>query len=76
MGDDGTTTAADVTSSASEYAGAWNEGEHVTTYKDIDNGRSINGEKLKTVNPKDKTQVKGTIATNKSDQAAKENKKD
>jgi hypothetical protein len=68
MGDDGggsddsgtTTTAASQASAASAYSNAWNEGEDkVTTYKDIDNGRSALGENLKTVKPKDKTQVKG-----------------
>ena len=56
MGDDGgtTTTAASQASAASAYANAWNDGEKVTTYKDIDNGRSALGEDLKNVKPKSK----------------------
>lgn len=50
--------------------------EYITAYADLDAGQSVNGEDLKTVKPKDKTQEKGTIATNKSDERAKENKKD
>lgn len=48
--------------------------EYITAYTDLDAGMSVNGEDLKTVKPKDKAQEKGTIATNKSDEAAKENK--
>jgi hypothetical protein len=46
---------------------------YVTAYADIDNGQSVNGEDLKTVKPKDKTQEAGTIATNKAE-TAKESK--
>lgn len=38
--------------------------EYITAYTDLDAGMSVNGEDLKTVKPKDKSQEKGTIATN------------
>ena len=41
--------------------------EYITAYADIDNGQSVNGESLKTVTPKDKTQEAGNIATNKEE---------
>lgn len=61
---------------AAKKAAATAQDEYITAYSDIDGGQSVNGEDLKTVTPKDKAQVKGTIATNKDDQAADENKKD
>lgn len=48
--------------------------EYITAYADIDNGQSVNGENEKTVKAEDKKQVEGNIATNKEDQAKKENK--
>lgn len=61
---------------AAKKAAATAKDEYITAYADIDAGMSVNGEDLKDVKPKDKTQVKGEIATNKVDQAAEENKKD
>jgi hypothetical protein len=63
-------------SAAAKKAAATAKDEYITAYSDLDAGMSVNGEDLKTVKPKDKTQVKGTIATDKGDQAAEENKED
>ena len=60
---------------AAKKTAATAQDEYITAYADLDAGMSVNGEDLKTVKPKDKTQVKGEIATNKADQAADENKK-
>lgn len=40
---------------------------YITAYTDLDAGQSVNGEDLKDVTPKDKTQVAGTIAADKKD---------
>ena len=61
---------------AAKKASTTAKDEYITAYADLDAGMSVNGEDLKTVKPKDKTQVKGEIATNKADQAEEENKKD
>lgn len=61
---------------AAKKADAAAKDEYITAYSDLDAGMSVNGEDLKDVKPKDKTQVKGEIASNKADQAAEQNKKD
>lgn len=61
---------------AAKKAAVSAQDEYITAYSDLDAGMSVNGEDLKTVKPKDKTQVKGELATNKADQAEDENKKD
>ena len=61
---------------AAKKTAATAKDEYITAYTDLDAGQSVNGEDLKSVKPKDKTQEKGTIADNKADQRAEENKKD
>lgn len=55
---------------AAKKAATSERDEYITAYADLDAGQSVNGEDLKDVEPKDKTQEKGSIATNKADQAA------
>ena len=40
---------------------------YITAYTDIDSGQSVNGEDVKSVTPKDKTQVDGTIVAKKDE---------
>ncbi|MBU3577571.1 hypothetical protein [Polynucleobacter sp. UK-Kesae-W10] len=50
--------------------------DYVTAYDEIDSGQSVNGEDLKNVKPKDKTQEAGNIATNTDSNDGKGEKKD
>ena len=54
-------TAGDKLVAAKKASDAAEADAYITAYADIDNGASVNGEDVKTVTPKDKSQEAGTI---------------
>lgn len=61
-GDEAEAPKVNALATAKKASDASENDEYITAYADIDNGQSVNGEDLKTVKPKDKTQEAGTIA--------------
>ena len=61
-GDEAETPKANPLAAAKKASDAAENDAYITAYADIDNGQSVNGEDLKTVMPKDKTQEAGNIA--------------
>lgn len=60
-------TSENAVATAKKKSDATEKDAYVTAYTDLDTGKSVNGEDLKNVTPKDKTQVAGSIADDKKD---------